>query len=167
MSKVGWGFFSRRRKITPELLARRGSVFDYDSFLAYCKGLDVVPLERQEFESEFSAALAAVSSQGTLSPDPISTGDHPDQEVTTLPGVERTPESVPDAVPQPKPEGLSQGSSQETAPSGSGASVASVDAEMTPSLHATVWLAGVDIEPTKPPPTSGSTPLVKKIRKKS
>ena len=89
MAKIGWAFFSSRRRITPLSLVERGLVRDYQSYVAYCRGLEVVPLSPQEFEVEFSC-LGALSTGPTKSVPPTahSLPEPPADENLDLPPAE-------------------------------------------------------------------------------
>jgi hypothetical protein len=74
MAKIGWSFFSSRRKITPESLVKRGIVRDYQTYLDYCRGLDVEPLSLFEFDTAFSCLALPL---GSIPTAPVLESENP------------------------------------------------------------------------------------------
>lgn len=52
--KFDWSVYSARRNVTVKLLFDKGIVKDYDSYVAYCDEMSVVPMTQTAFTAEAS-----------------------------------------------------------------------------------------------------------------
>jgi hypothetical protein len=151
MAKMGWKYFSYRRKIDPYKLVESGVISDYNSFVEHCRYLAVQPISPLEFEADFGPALRALEAARPLA------------------NQSSNPKSI--LAHASKPESTTLSSS----PSSSFKPVADQKPVVDPlvvdplGLEATVWLSGINDEHTQASlaATDDNTKALDKSKKKT